>query len=410
MQHLPRVLSIVLILSFAVLPVAARAQAGVGPTDEERDQAVIRALHYLQEKVTALPDIGGSPRKQFTTATWGLVLLLVQDERKYKAAVPDAAEQLRKVMDYVTAYVAEVERRSRDPKQLPSKPGMLGTNSIIQYNWPLGVTALFLAEAHERNVLKAEAKALLARVVTILHEAQQENGGWGHGLTSPQGEPSTFGIDGYPDTLVAAADLVGAAVGVGYKVLKVKEKAGLEEAAQYFSTAQLDNGNFPYDPSQRSAQGDSTGAGRTAGAVFALAAMGVRLDSPTIQKGARYIQENMADLSEGHGSAALNLLYGALACHLLQGEYWTGFERKFFRPILQHQMEDGSFECICEGRVFGSTNDSKGLAGMSGFGGGAFEDGTTAYVTALHTWILLLDSAKPKYVPGGKAGATTGGK
>lgn len=59
------------------------AQDEKPPTDAERRDSIRKALTLLSERVPKLRDADGSPRKQFTQATTGLVLLL--DGRPLKA-------------------------------------------------------------------------------------------------------------------------------------------------------------------------------------------------------------------------------------------------------------------------------------------------------------------------------------
>jgi hypothetical protein len=210
---------------------------------------------------------------------------------------------------------------------------------------------------------------------------------------------------GYPSTLLASSALVAAALGMARAEVGELEGPDCAGARRYFETAQLPNGNQPYDPSQRQAHLDRTGAGRAAGALYALWTLGVRLDDRTLERAAAYLDAHPGDVAEGHGSAVLTLLYGALAAKARGERPWRAFRERFFRRILDAQSEDGACACIAEGKAFGTTNDSRPMGGVAL--GGLFEGGVTAYVTALHAWILLLDATELR-APGRKAPAAAG--
>ena len=66
------------------------------------------------------------------------------------------------------------------------------------------------------------------------------------------------------------------------------------------------------------------------------------------------------------------------------------FERRFLPRIMERAREDGSLDCICEGKAFGVTCDSPDHGMLAGMGG-VFAEGQKAYVTALLLFPLLLD-------------------
>jgi len=371
----------------------------------ERDASLGRALRYLEGKTLSLPDSQGTPRKPFDVAAAGYVHLLARRSRSSTEGLGrDFVQRCRRAS---LDYVSEVERRSRDPEQLPSRHGLATSEALVQYTWPLAMCAIFHAELHAQGVQPAVARRTLARIVTLLGEAQDENGGWGHGRIAPkeagaQTRDPIAALDrvgaGYPSTLLASSALVAASLGIARTAAGDPEGPDLGKARAYFVTAQLPNGNFPYDPSQRQAHRDRTGAGRTAGSLFALWTLGVPLTDKSVARAAEYLDEHPADVAEGHGSAVLTLLYGALAARVRGGRPWQAFRERFFRPIVAAQSEEGAYSCIAEGKLFGTTNDSRGFGASLG---GFFQDGVDVYVTALHAWILLLDVVEPR--PPGRA-------
>lgn len=201
------------------------------------------------------------------------------------------------------------------------------------------------------------------------------------------------GGGGYPATLLSSTNCVAPALGVMKMRCGVATRT-LDGAREYYRAAELGNGNFPYDPSQRSADLDTTGAPRAAGAIFALLCMGVPADDPVLSKAREYVAENMEYLSEGHGSTTYGLLMGALACRALGDREWKAFDGMFAPRILGTQDKDGAFGCICEGKSFGTSCDEEHLGAMS-----FFADGQKAYLTAIQTLILLLDRTPPRFTP-----------
>ena len=364
--------------------------------DHDRDEAINRGVRYLEDTVLRLPDASGTPRKQFTVALTGLVELMAGSARGIRT--DGKSRIVDRCRAYLAAYVEEVERRSADESQLPPRHGMAMSDRIMQYTWPLGTAAFFYGELHARGRHKKSSRKLLRRIAKVLGETQQTDGGWGHGrVQSKQTGEAPGGVfagmqGGYPSTLLAATNGVAAPLALARTEVGAKGLGFLERVIPYYETAQLPNGNFPYDPSQRSAHRDLTGVSRAAGALFSLYCLGVPWKHPTMKRSLSFVDEHVEYLSEGHGSSAYNLMWAALAQRVRGEEPWKRFKRTFFRRILDKQDEQGAFECICAGKAFASTNDSRGL----GLGIPRFAGGTKAYVTALHTFILLLDRDTPR--------------
>jgi hypothetical protein len=115
---------------------------------------------------------------------------------------------------------------------------------------------------------------------------------------------------------------------------------------------------------------------------------------------AKYLMDNLKLVCEGHGSPCLNMFFGALACRMLGDDEWKAFKGLYFPRIAAAQEKDGVLRCVCEGKAFGVTCDSK-----DPFGGiPAFADQQKAYTTALHAFVLLLDRGQLKIVEGRRPG------
>ena len=368
---------------------------------DARRAAIRKGFSYLDKHVFALPNASGTPRKQFTAAVVGLCHLM--EPRTGKDVV-------KRVKDYLVAYVDEVERRTKDPEQLPSRHGVATSWNVIQYTWPLSVAGLFFAELYLRGQHKREALATMERIVAILEDAQQSNGGWGHGKINADPKrkrrnpfgielPKMKGAGGYPNTLVSSSNCVASTLGLLAGVLGKDAVKSVGPARKYYRAAQLGNGSFPYDPSQRSAGFSKTNVGRTAGAIFAMACLGMPHDDH-FRRSVGYLDANRGWIAEGHGSPCLNLMHGALASYVLGRKEFDRFQKEYLRQVIEKQNGEGCLSCICGKRAFGVTCDSDERMG------GFMVLGQRAYTTALHTFVLLLDRGKLKVLEKGLPRAT----
>ena len=116
--------------------------------------------------------------------------------------------------------------------------------------------------------------------------------------------------------------------------------------------------------------------------------------------GVDYLMKEFAWIPEGHGTPCLNMMYGALASHMLGKQTWRKFRETFEPRLVAAQTETGCLECICEQKAFGVTCDTKKM--FAGFGGNAQE----TYTTALHTFVLMLEHDNLKALKKRKPGAT----
>ncbi|MHC4577765.1 MAG: hypothetical protein ACYTFD_01820 [Planctomycetota bacterium] len=368
---------------FLMLLSAVPTRAG----DAERRAAIRRGIDALDQSVFRLPDAQGTPRKQFTVAVVGLVHLMREPRTGRRSPIP-------RLRDYLVRYVDEVERRVRDPDQLPRAHGLADSRRLIQYTWPLAQAGLFFGELGLRGPDRREALATLRRIAALLEDAQAANGGWGHGRINPR-PPSEDRArlaafrSTYPDTLLASSSCVAATLGLTAGLLGRTATPALERARAYYRAARLPNGSFPYDPSQRSAGFARTNAGRTAGAIFAQHCLGAARDQH-FDRSVEYLLVNLTWVPEGHGSPCLNLMHGALACLALGERIFSRFRHEFEGRVLAAQGKDGAFACICERKAFGVTCDGQERLGP------VFARSQRAYVTAIHTFVLLLEPRRLK--------------
>jgi len=371
--------------------------AAVGEPDPVA-KATNRAIEYLERTVPKLADSDGSPRKPFTYAVTGLVYLLEGGTRT-------GPDRLRGIREYLVRWIDALEKRLKDPNALPDAHGVADTTKVCQYTWPLAAAAIFFAELEVRGIEPRQSHAMIERILDLLVDAQDANGGWGHGRIRPHtaAEPpkgAFAGMPGYPSTLLASSNCVATALGL-VATLEGHERAEpIKRAREYYRSARLPNGSFPYDPSQRQSGFAETNVGRTAGALFAWHALGMERDD-AFEGSARYLMDRLKLVAEGHGSPCLNVFFGGLTCRMLGDDEWKKFKDAYFARIVAAQEESGILRCICEGKAFGVTCDS-----AQPFGGiAAFAEQQAAYTTALHTFVLLLDRGQLKIVdrrrPGG---------
>jgi len=394
---------------FPLLLLAPLALAGESLNNKKRDAAIAKAIAYLEQNVSRLPDVSGTPRKPFTYSVTGLVYLMSDRTRTGKS-------RIKPIKEYLVDYVEEVERRLQDPDSIAPRSGNFSSNKLIQYTWPIATTGLFFGELHQRGLYQAEMKQLLPRVIAILDAAQQPNGGWGHHVVQQprakrEAPPQRPGVmiamagGGYPDTLTAACNTTAITLGSLRHIKGIPASRSLAKGIEYYRQAQLPNGSFGYDDSQRSAGRAKTNASRTAGALYAMHCLGMPRDRQ-FEKSVDYVMNEFDHLPDGHGSSTLNLWQAAMACHALGKREWKLFRESFEPRILANQDEDGHLACICDEKVFGATNDSKDPFG--GRAGVRFAKGLRTYTTALHTYILLLDKGKLKlHRPVGRKRTTT---
>jgi len=411
------------VLLLVLVPAAGAGNAGTTPDDGARRKAIRRGIAYLDDHLFRLPRTAGTPRDPFTYAVAGLVHLMNAETR----TGPSSASPVTRIRDHLVDWIEGVSGRATEPGELPEAPGQFTSERLVQYTWPVAMTAWFLAELDLRGMETPATRKALERCVTLLVDAQQENGGWGHHAwkAAPEREGRERLPDGvppemralmrragssYPTTLVSASNVVAIALGIVDATGK-REALGpcLDRARAYFRAAQIDNGSFPYDPSQRSAFGDRTAVGRTAGALFAWHCLAMPRDR-AFRDATEYLLDNLEWIPEGHGSPCLNDVVGALACRLLGEEPWARFRALHETAILEHQADEGWLDCICRQRAFGVTCDSpRDEPALRGLSLGLAE-GQRCYDTALHLFVLLLDRGNLKTldrIPEGRDAPTT---
>ncbi len=384
-------------------------------------ESALKGVGYLERTLPSMRESSGTPRKQFTMAVTGLVMLLAKDVRSSSKRPALSIDAIRKYLD---RYADTVATKLADPAMIPERNGSISSSKLVQFTWPLAMSAVFFAECHARGIKKRAARASLAKINAILIRAQAENGGWGHGIVKDKGKPrGPDPMDGYgmyADTLVSTTNLVAPALhmsnavaplpptkNAATKKIDAVGNEALERAIRYFKYAEHANGNFPYDPSQRSAHKALTGVSRAAGAAWAMHILGIGWRDVEMSRALEFVDDGMEYLTEGHGSATYNFMLAAFLFRARGNTAWDRFRETFFARMIKHQSDNGSFECICRDALPASSNDSKK--------GGLSRGRTEAYVTAMHTLILLLDKTSLRAIPNdrkpepAKASVTGGG-
>ena len=368
---------------------------GEGFSEKQRRAAIRRGFAYLDGHLFQLPESSGTPRKPFTYAVAGLCYLMRNETATSKKS--GAVERIRK---YLVRYIQDLDGRLEDPANLPHAHGVADSRRLIQYTWPLAVAGFFFLELDLRGRRSGKELRL---ILGILAAAQQENGGWGHGLINAKNDPGRLpGMPGsYPNTLLSSSNCVAMTVGLAQaRGLQVGD--AFSRAQAYYRAARLDNGSFPYDPSQRSSGFAKTNVGRTAGSIFAMHCLKMPRDE-AFSGSVDYLRRNFEFIPEGHGSPSLNMLHGALACQMLGRRTWSRFQQAFYPRLIRAQDDRGHLACICEQKAFGVTCDTNGM--FRGLGG-VFRDARRCYTTALHTFVLLLEGDRLRLTKLRKPGAS----
>jgi hypothetical protein len=208
----------------------------------------------------------------------------------------------------------------------------------------------------------------------------------------------------YPPTLLAAGNCALSGLGLARRAARRRHDDALEKGRAYFAASQNGDGTFPYDPKQKHAAGFTSPmvggieVARTSGAVLALLCAGAKKDDPVVVKALEAVDRSPELMSDGHGSAAMALQFGALLAHARGDRAWAVFRRIFFPRILAGQEKDGAFLCVCSDRP-GVTNDTRAIPGLPAGIGDSWADEGKVYVTAIHTLILLLDRAESRILP-----------
>ncbi|MGE0193294.1 MAG: hypothetical protein AB7T63_14760 [Planctomycetota bacterium] len=373
-------------------------QALAGPpraTDElaeRRERALAKARAWLDDHVFGLVESEGTPRKPFTVALYGLIELKAGGASREARRGSTVARARR----YLEQWLGGVETRASKPDQLPPRHGLASSRHLVQYTWPAALALWFLADAESSTARAMAPRSSLRRLAELLADAQDANGGFGHGRIHAPAAGADDGLPfdvplGYPSTLVSSTYVVLAALGHARGHLGPAIEGVGQKAVDHLVASQLPGGLQPYDTSQRSAHGDPTGIARAAGAAYALHAWGLPWTHRHQVRALEQVDERVDLLSEGHGSSMLGLWFGAMLARARGERAWAAFRKVHLPALLDGQHEDGRLPCPCRGATFGATDDDEPLPGLGASLPTVFRDGTDAYVTALGTLILLLD-------------------
>ncbi len=239
------------------------------------------------------------------------------------------------------------------------------TTGQFQATWLEGFLALYLAEAQLRG---KDRMRDLERLAAACEAGQNVEGGWCHGKSGI----ASF----YPSTLMAATNWAVLALGVARRLGVAVDDAILARALELYADVQSPSGAFPYG-GRNYVKGFE--AGRTAAAVAALAALG-EVKGDLFRRAVGYAIEHAEEVPDGHASAAMHILTGALCFGLLGEPIWERFERTVLARVTGAQREDGSFDDI-----LGRSPDSLELMGSATL--------NRAYITALYAASLAARSS-----------------
>ncbi|TET33998.1 MAG: hypothetical protein E3J72_15510 [Planctomycetota bacterium] len=155
------------------------------------------------------------------------------------------------------------------------------------------------------------------------------------------------------------------------------QKAGISVSKLDSACGWVEQCTSPYNGGvYYSLEATKTNVHRTGGSMSAFLYAG-KSGSSKYSGFASYFKERFAEIPEGHSSAAMGYLNGALGSAAIGQDQWDKFVSNFFENIISHQNGDGSFQAF----------DGEGKYGPGEFDGAA---GPT-YRTGLYVLILNLD-------------------
>lgn len=237
-----------------------------------------------------------------------------------------------------------------------------------QCNWLLTIGGIFLAEASV-HYQTPEHKKFLQKVADQLIINMEESGGYGHDISGPW--PGYIEMEVMSNFAVAC---LGMCKRAGCSVPKDK----LAKAIAYIEKCS-GGGGVAYSHTNPARDGSP---GRCGGAVFALAMAGAK-NSRKYSGLAGGLDRIMNRVKDAHGSPALSFVQCALGSLQVGRRTWDNYVATWFKYIIKHQNEDGSFKPI------GDENDL------------GFEKRMGAtFFTAAYSCILLLDRGNLKYAGG----------
>jgi hypothetical protein len=200
-------------------------------------------------------------------------------------------------------------------------------------NWSLGYAPQFLARV-QRLDPQPEVATRLEEMRDAIVANQEPSGGWAHGPRNELPYPLDYA------ELAVVGDLLLASLGEIQRAGIEIPKEPVGRAIAYLEETSDGGGGIGY--STRPGQKGMGDAGRTAGALFAMARLGLT-KKPLYKKLAGYLRRHLERLPGGHVSPDMHLLFGALACHELGKKDWKAYAQAFRIEILSLANGDGTF-------------------------------------------------------------------
>jgi hypothetical protein len=263
------------------------------------------------------------------------------------AASPEQTnrESKRVVAAVVTAWLEELYQddpsheappglRERLARTVVSAVRLESFTGEVFANWTQGFAAFAV---FERGLRGGGERALEQRLADGFRDRQNAEGAWNHGLQTD----AQF----YPSTLIASTNLALITLGLARRRGVTVDAQAIDEALALLRDVQSPRGAFPYGgrPYRRGFE-----AGRTAGTVVALAALG-RTGDAMFRRACEYLRDNVASIPDGHASPAMHVLLGALCCQILGGDLLASYRTTVVNRVLDVQREDGSFDDVVAG-------------------------------------------------------------
>lgn len=307
--------------------------------------AGLKGLDWLLEHGTR---VRWGPQGQVVTDAFAGFACLSSRDNKYAGLLDRCVNAVkRRVKRYLTGKRQE-------------KPGN-------QCNWALSIGGMFLAEALPYYDSE-EYRGILQKICDQLIINMEETGGWGHDA----GGPNSLGYVELEIMSNFAVACMGMCKREGFSVPKAK----LAKAVAYIEKCVSGRG-VGYSHSNRWGH-----VSRSGGAVFALSMARAKKGKYGIV--CTQVDRMMQHVRTGHSSPALSFLQCAIGSLQIGRSTWDKYVATWFRTILKHQNEDGSFKMI--------KNPKENIMFEEDLGPG--------YTTSIYSFILLVDRGNLKYTSG----------
>lgn len=233
---------------------------------------------------------------------------------------------------FLRAVAPEAFQKSGDAKTAEPRASD-GLATSMYGSWLDGFATIALAEEGARG---ADIGKAVRRIVRRFADRQNNEGGVGHGAMNVGGF--------YPSTLMAATNFLLLAAGTAKRHGIDEPSTMVADAVALLEATQTASGAIPYGGVSYRVGPETA---RTAGAVFALAALG-RADTDAFRRARAFVLGNIEKIPDGHASPSMHVLIGACAAYVLGDDAWRDYDQKVLARVRAAAEKDGFFDDIVD--------------------------------------------------------------